>query len=149
MQLTKEQQAKLNAAKNGTKPNPKPSQPTGQPNQQADPQPLALPNQAMVLFQQLKTATQADMAAIDRMFEKREEVVGGYYDRKAGEYADKMAQKYGVEVDEDFLSQSMTLDSALAEFDLLLAPATEEEAPIDEPPAADQTIDAPALAVVS
>jgi hypothetical protein len=118
------------------------TQPTGQ----QEHQPLALPNQAMVLFQQLKTATQSDMNAIDRMFEKREEVVAGYYDRKATEYANNMAQKYGVEVGEDFLSQPMTLDSALAEFDLLLTPATEEETQT-EPPAAEQTIEAQALPV--
>jgi hypothetical protein len=140
----------LDKAKAG-KPNPKPTQPTGQPSQQTEPQPLALPNQSLVMFQQLKTATQADMVAIDRMFDKRREVVANHYDRRAAEFGAEMAAQFGVEVDEDFLSQSMTLDSALAEFDLLLNPATEEEAPIDEPePAAgEQTIDAPALAVVS
>jgi hypothetical protein len=134
-------------SRNGTKPNPKPTQQTGQPNQQAEPQPLALPNQSLVMFQQLKTATQADMVAIDRMFDKRREVVANHYDRRAAEFGTEMAAQFGVEVDADFFDQGLTLDSALAEFDLLLNPATEEEAPIDEPEpsAAEQTIDTFAL----
>jgi hypothetical protein len=89
------------------------------------------------------------MVAIDRMFDKRREVVANHYDRRAAEFGAEMAAQFSMEVDADFFEQGLTLDSALAEFDLLLTPATEEESPIDEPPAGEQTIDAPAFAVVS
>jgi hypothetical protein len=123
----------------------KPSQPTNKQGQHQAPQPLALPNQSLVMFQQLKTATQADMVAIDRMFDKRKEVVASHYDRRASEFGAEMAAQFGVEVDEDFFDQGLTLDSALAEFDLLLTPATEE--PIDEAPATDTTIEVSAVPV--
>jgi hypothetical protein len=143
----------LDKAKAG-KPNPKQTQSSAQPNPQTEPQPLALPTQGKVLAMQAIAATKDDMAMIDRVMEQRKTITLQHFDaamaRCDREIESALSDRLEGDAVADFLQSTETWDDIESAFQALLTPATVEpkaEPPIDDTPAGEQTIDAPALAV--
>jgi hypothetical protein len=132
---------------NQTAPQAKPQHPP----QDTAPQPLALPTMDKVMMTRAIASTQAGITNIDRLMEKRTAILTQRFDNQLAQSdADFEAHVKGSMPGDavmDFLQPEDDWSNLDAMFDRLLMP---EQNPIDEPepPAGEQTIDAPALAVV-
>jgi hypothetical protein len=134
MQLTKEQQAKLNQQQKQT------AGPTQKQSPQRQPAPtgqaLALPNQDKVILMKLVQSTQSGMSNIDRAIEKRNAILAKHFDDSLAESDRKFAEHVRASMPEgageDFLEEGDGWDNLDDIFDRLLTspePEEEEETP--------------------
>ncbi len=137
MQLTTEQQAKLNAKK--------PVQERSQATQPQQPPQGQTPGLAKVSQQHAIAKTKADITAVQTIARKRTEIVLQAFDNAMADSDSEIIAGLEARLGGD--SDGFFGFDLEAEFAALLTKP--EPTQTDEPPAREQTLDAPALAVVS